>query len=191
MLIYIFGKSGSGKSYLAKYLSEKLNNSIHIDIDELNHDLIKTPNAINYALNLFGDGVLNQNKIDKLKLLNEIINDNVKYLKWHMYMLKNCEDFLKKYIEKTSFDYYIIDHLNAGKFELESDCIVKIECVLDYDIRLKRLKDRDSISKDILDFRDQKYESQSCDIVYDGDVNKVLEFIQSKSQKNLKGNQQN
>lgn len=178
MVIYIFGKSGSGKSYLAKYLAEKLDNSIHIDLDSLNSDLMQMENVINFALNLFGECVLDNNKLDNKKILSEIMQDNVKYLTWQKYMLKNCEEFLKNYITKTSFDYYIIDHMNAGILDLEINNVLRIACVADDITRKKRLIDRDNITDEVLIFRDQKYENAKSDIIYTDNTDKIIEYIQ-------------
>ena len=46
MIITISGKSGSGKSTLSEMLRKDLTDAIHLDIDDLNGDLMKTKPVI-------------------------------------------------------------------------------------------------------------------------------------------------
>ncbi len=182
MIILIFGKSGSGKTYLAECLKENLDNSVHLDIDELNSDLYNTPNVQEYAKIVFGENIVVGKKIDKTAIYNAISNDTKLYNKWVEYMVESCQKFLDGYIASTSFNYYIIDHINSHLFDFgDNSNIVKILCTLDDNTRYARLIKRDKISQDTIKFRDSHYIDNIADITYRGDnVDEVMIYIKNK-----------
>jgi len=181
MIIYIFGKSGSGKSYLAERLEEKLPNAVHLNMDEVNSEIMNLATIKDFAVEIFGKNVLVNNQLDKKYILNTIKDDEFTYLKWSIYMLMQCEEFVKSFIKNSSKDYYIIDHLNAGKLLLEGDKEVYVECIEDDETRLARLQSRDNITKDVFEYRDRKYIPHEYDIRYANNFEEVLEFINKNS----------
>ncbi len=169
MIILVFGKSGSGKSYLSKKLANDLDSSIHIDLDLLNSDLMKSPAVIEYAMSLFGASVIKDGILSKEHIYNTISSNTATRHSWEEYMKQVCNDFLVKYIAATHFDYYIIDHLRANMLKLDFQPIIKIECVCDDATRISRLNTRDNISNSELTFRDQGYVHTSADLTYNSD----------------------
>ena len=178
MIILIFGKSGSGKTYLAEYLKENLDNSIHLDIDELNSDLYHTPNVQEYAKQIFGENILVGKKIDKQLLYSNIKDNKELYNNWVDYMIDSCQRFIDGYISSTSFDYYIIDHINSHLFQFETN-VLKILCEEnDNNIRYARLQKRDKISQETINFRDKHYIECDGDITYNGtNIENILNAI--------------
>ena len=176
MIISIFGKSGSGKTYLSSKLHKDLPNSIHLDLDTLNQDLLQLDRVKDFAINLFetNDIIIN-GKLDKGAIYHLIKIDLDKYTIWTNYMASECIEFVKNYIHSTTFDYYIIDHMRAGIIDFAD---VKIECVADFDTRLQRLQKREYISSSTLQFRDEKYFDSSSNISFDGkNYNNIIEYI--------------
>lgn len=169
MIISIYGLSGSGKSTLAKKLQNTLPNAIHIDLDDLNRRLMDSDGVKSTALLLFGEDVVNQSKLDSKVILTQIMQDISKYNLWTSYMIDVCNNFLQKYIKKTSFDYYILDHLNSHKLGNFPYNTIYIECILDKSARLLRLNKRENISETELNFRDQHYHPHTPDIIYTND----------------------
>ncbi len=165
MIILIFGKSGSGKTYLSGYLHDNLDNSIHIDIDELNSDLYSTPNVQEYARSLFGDNVITGNKLNKEVRYTALQNEDI-YNTWVQYMTECCQHFLDGYIASTHYAYYIIDHINSHLFDFSSHNVVKILCEENDDTRYARLVKREKISEETLNFRDKHFVECDGDIIY-------------------------
>ena len=68
MIIYVTGKSGSGKSTFSKSLAEKLGYK-YIDVDSIGHKVYDIPEILDKATSLFGniifeqDGTFNRKKI--------------------------------------------------------------------------------------------------------------------------------
>ena len=182
MIILIFGKSGSGKTYLAKYLEKNLTNSIHIDIDKLNNDLYKSPRVQNQAIKIFGSNVVVNKTIDKQALYNILSTDEKVYQKWVNYMITECQQFLDLYMKSTSFNYYIIDHINAHLFNFSDINIIKILCEENDDnLRYARLVKRDKISQETLIFRDKHFIECYGEIIYSGtNTDDILNKIKDK-----------
>ena len=65
MLIGVVGKSGSGKSYLARKLSEYIENSIWVDIDKIGHASLTDNNIKENLVNYFGVKILDNGVIDR------------------------------------------------------------------------------------------------------------------------------
>ena len=53
MIIGICGKSGSGKSTIAKQITEKYKNSVHLDIDKIAHKSHKDKEIKEQLINTF------------------------------------------------------------------------------------------------------------------------------------------
>ena len=177
MIITISGKSGSGKSTLSEMLRKDLTDAIHLDIDELNGDLMKTKPVIAMAKEIFGDNAIKDGKLDKQYILDTISTDKIKYTQWTDYMKDACYNFVKQFVDKTTFAYYIIDHLNAGIWDFGKDA-VNINCIADLGLRLDRLQKRENISKECLDFRDKNHIETDADINYTQDnYSEVLDYI--------------
>ena len=68
MIICICGKSGSGKSSIAKKITEEIPNSIHIDIDKIGHKSHNDEYVKANLINTFGDNILTNKIIDRKKL---------------------------------------------------------------------------------------------------------------------------
>ena len=61
MIVCLCGKSGSGKSTIAKLIP----NSIHVDIDKIGHKSHSDYVVKEKLINTFGNSILTENKIDR------------------------------------------------------------------------------------------------------------------------------
>jgi len=178
MIILIFGKSGTGKTYLSEKLNKDLNQSIQISLDDLNKDLMELDQIKDFAKDLFGDYIITDNKINSEILLNSIINDEDKYNKWNNYMIEKCKSFLENYIANTQYNYYIIDHINSGIWDYANS--IRIKCVLDDKTRLARLQNRENLDMETLNFRDKYYIEKDSDIEYNNtNYEEILNYIKT------------
>ena len=178
MIITISGKSGSGKTYLASKLAKELDNAIHLDLDKLNSDLMKLDFVQLKAKEIFGENVLCGKQLDKNFILQEITRDKNKYIAWNNYMKQLCQEFIDKFIEKTTFSYYLLDHLNANTLTFKQ--FVSINCMANKDLRKERITKRENISEEELNFRDSKHIETTCDINYTQDnYIEIFDFIKN------------
>lgn len=68
MIICICGKSGSGKSTIAKLIKKNKPNSIHIDIDKIGHISHSDEIVKQKLIDTFGEMILTDDNIDRKKL---------------------------------------------------------------------------------------------------------------------------
>ena len=160
-VIAIGGKSGSGKTTLGKFLNENLPNSILINFDLLNRNLMENSEHIKYAVTLFSENILDDDgKINK-KLLADIIYCNSDlYYAWVGHMLMACDNEVNTIVKNTEYDYLIIEHANVmySRFCKSADYVILAKA--SFGTRLKRLKERDGVDKKLLKLRDK-----NCHIV--------------------------
>ena len=67
MIIGICGKSGSGKSTIAKQITSRYKNAIHLDIDKIVHKSHKDEEVKQKIISTFTESVLTNNEIDRKK----------------------------------------------------------------------------------------------------------------------------
>ena len=91
MIVCICGKSGSGKSTIAKLIMEEKPNSIHVDIDKIGHKSHNDETLKQKLVNTFGNDILTNNNIDRKKLGKIVFSDKLE--------MKKLEDITWKYME--------------------------------------------------------------------------------------------
>ena len=175
MYIGICGLSGSGKSSLAKYLLEKHNNYLYIDIDKIGHEVNELPIVKEELVNTFGD-ILTDNKVDRKKLGRIVFNnkDNMQIL----------EDITWKYMEQM-IDNIIKDNSNVifdwmllPKVKYFNKCNLKILLDINKEERRDRIIKRDNINEEYFNLRESssyQYNYEDFDIVlHDNNYEKLL-----------------
>lgn len=175
MYIGICGLSGSGKSSLAKYLLEKHNNYLYIDIDKIGHEVNELPEVKEELVRTFGD-VLTNNEIDRKKLGRIVFSDKDK--------MKLLEDITWKYMERE-IDNRIGDNPNVifdwmllPRVKYFNKCGLKILLDINVDIRRERIMKRDNISIEYFNLREgssYNYNHEDFDIIlHDNNYEKLL-----------------
>lgn len=186
-IIGLTGQSGSGKSTVARLLSE-LNCAI-INADELAHGVTKKgSHCLNLIKNYFGeeiitpDGELNRKALGKivfsdktkLELLNEITHPFILY------------EFIcrVKEIQKSNFNYIVFDAPQLFESKADALCDIIIGVTAPYQLRLRRIAKRDNLSEDDIRKRfnsqfDEEYFTSHCDytINNDGDIDKLKSIV--------------
>ncbi len=175
MYIGICGLSGSGKSSLAKYLLEKHNNYLYIDIDKIGHEVNELPEVKEELVRTFGD-VLTNNEIDRKKLGRIVFSNKDK--------MKLLEDITWKYMERE-IDNRIGDNPNVifdwmllPRVKYFNKCGLKILLDINVDIRRERIMKRDNISIDYFNLREASSYNYNYDdfdiILHDNNYEKLL-----------------
>lgn len=146
-VIGLCGGSGSGKSTVCSLFAKIGVPSI--DTDKLYHDIISTDSECTKELvAVFGERVHARPGIDRA-LLREIVfssSDNLKRLNeiTHRHILNSVRDVIRH----TEADGIIIDAPLLFESGFDKECDLTVCVVAHNDIRLKRIIERDGISRD-------------------------------------------
>ena len=191
MVIGITGNSGTGKTEISKILALKINAKI-IDADEEVRKLSEPGNKYyKKIIKLFGENILENNKINKNKLA-EIIYHNENARKkinklTNKYVVKEIKNKIKK--EKNNI---ILDVPLLFESKLNKMCNLTIGIITDNKIKIKRICKRDNINEETAKARlniqpkDEFYEKNADYIIKNnGKINEIdMEEICTKIGKN-------
>ena len=170
-IIGITGKSGSGKSILASYLSKELNCK-HIDIDKIGHEAIYRPEVFNTLINTFGNEILDLNgNIDRKKIGNIVFAD-----KKQMDRLTDITwDYMQKQLDlilSQKDEIIILDWMLLPKSQYWDKCNFKILAQSNDIMRKEKILKRDNISEEYFDKREASsfdYSNVIFDYIFEND----------------------
>jgi len=147
MIIGITGNSGSGKSEISKIISKKINAKI-IDADEIVRK-ISEPEYEYYKkqVELFGENILINNKLDRKKIAKIIYNNSDKREELNKLTYKYVVDEIKKEIKNSNEKNIIIDAPLLFESGLNELCNYTIGVIAKPEIKLKRICKRDNIDE--------------------------------------------
>lgn len=188
MLIGVVGKSGSGKSYLARKLSEYIENSIWVDIDKIGHSSLIDNNIKANLVNHFGVEILNNGVIDRKKLSNIVFN-NKEALN---YLNNLTEGYIKSQINNIILlnknKTIILDWALLAETEFFELCDIKILVQASKDLRAERVIKRDSVDINKFEAREKasySYDNLNFDFVLENneqlDIKRTVNKIYEKS----------
>ncbi len=185
-IIGITGPSGAGKSSLTEYFKKA---SIPVsDADSLYHELLESSEDLRTALAAeFGECVTSEGKIDRKALagivfapgaeerlarLNEIT---------HAFVLREVRAFLSE-CEAHGEGFAAIDVPLLFESGISDDCDYTVSVLASRDVRLERIKSRDSLSDEEAEKRlsaqkdDEFYTSRSSRVIYNNGKDSELEL---------------
>lgn len=172
MLVGVVGKSGAGKSSFVRELMKMDVSIVHIDIDEVGHDILKDKNIVSHIVSIVKDpevvenGVLNRKKVG-----NIIFNDLSKYEEYYKYTEDIEYKIIDEIIDKNKDKIVILDWILLDRTKYWSKLDYKILLDTDYEVRKSRVVNRDNISEYYFDLREvmkDDYNRDEMDVVIDG-----------------------
>ena len=192
MVIGITGNSGSGKSEVSKILAEKLHAEI-VDADEVVR-IISEPGNEYYEkqVELFGEEILINNKLNKSKIAEIIYNNVDKRETLNKLTYKYVVDEIKFQVKTKNTKNVIIDVTLLFESGLNKMCDFTIGVIAKRKIKIDRICKRDNISIETAESRlniqkNDEYYIQNTDYIIEnnGQLNEInLEEICTKIGKN-------
>lgn len=175
MIIFITGKSGSGKSTFAKLLAKKLRYK-YIDVDDIGHKIYECPQIMKKAYHLFGEEINNEFGEFDRKRLGQVVFGERQSKKVKTFNDLTWE-YMKKLIDQELVDNSIVDWILLPQTKYWANFALKILIKSkDEELRFKKLMLRDNITQEYVKLRDRasiEYNESEFDFVFDNNYNDV------------------
>lgn len=191
MIICIVGKSGSGKSYICKLFQDMSQDIIHLDIDNISHEVLTYPEVYNELINTFGISVSNPDDrtINRRNLGNIVFNSEKAMDKLTQITWPRMQSIIDNFICEHQNNIILLDWqllLNTKYYNL-SDIKILVESPIDLRIKMTIL--RDNITKELFEMRDKasfEFNSNEFDYVINNDYSdKVKEKVKEIYDKSI------
>lgn len=154
MLITITGASGSGKSSISKFLCSLDNNIVHLNIDEVGHEVLDMPEIKKIVSNIFNLKIEN-NKINRKELGDLVFNNHQKMKQLSDIAWNAMESIIDHFISENENKVIILDWILMPKTKYFKDSKINILIKSDFNTRMKRAIKRDKIDENTFIEREQ------------------------------------
>lgn len=188
-IIGITGKSGSGKSHLAKKLAQNLNATL-FSFDDFSHQSLETDTLKNFALSNFGSAVFENGKINTKKVGMIAFENPEKLQKWNNLAENEMEKLIDKALETTKTEYVIFEYALLPLMKYFEMCDAKVLVTADSKQRALRVCTRDNIGARYFETRDAHspiFDNFKFDVIIDNTNNdeQALKSLESFIKENL------
>jgi len=182
MIICICGKSGSGKSTIARKLNDLIPNSIHIDVDIIGHKSHFDKEVKQKLINTFGNVIITDENIDRKKLGKIVFSNKEDMKKLEDITWVYMESEIDKIIDTNKDKIIILDWVLLPKTKYFNNSNFKVLVDVPYEIRKARAIRRDNISEEVFDLREKAsidYDINCFDYVInnDRDIKRLVKLI--------------
>lgn len=173
MIIYVTGKSGSGKSTFSKLLAKELGYK-YIDVDDIGHKVYESPDIMEKVYQLFGTDINDEfGKFDRKKLGQIVFSER------HSERVKAFNDltweYMKKMLDDKIVDNSVVDWILLPNTKYWANKALRILVKpQDEDARFKKIMSRDNITEKYVKLRDKasiEYNEKEFDFVFENDYN--------------------
>ncbi|MBQ7790382.1 MAG: dephospho-CoA kinase [Bacilli bacterium] len=180
MIIGICGKSGSGKSTIAKQIVSNHKNAVHLDIDKIGHLSHKNKEVKEKLINTFSSSILTNNEIDRKKLSVIVFSSKEEMKKLEKITWTFMENEIDKFIKENKDKIIILDYILLPLTKYFKQCDIKILMNIPYQIRKERVLNRDNITEESFVLRESssiEYEEYDFDIILNNEQEDILRRI--------------
>lgn len=171
-IIGITGKSGSGKSTVAKKIGELMPNSEVIEVDSIGHDALCRPNILEGLIKTFGNEILDETgNVDRKKLGNIVFAEREKMEELANATYVYISETIAKIIEEAQ-GAVILDWILLPQDPAWQKCDLKILIETDLQTRKEKVILRDNIPESYFDARETTsidYDKNQFDLIFSND----------------------
>lgn len=176
-IIGLTGQSGAGKSTISNRFADK--GFFVINCDQISHDISNRPDYATILSQEFGKDIINLDQsVNRRKLGNIVFNNKEKLELLNKIFLPFVVEKITEIINSTNSEIIVLDAPTLIESGLDSKCDIVVSVTSDENIRLKRIMERDNISKDDAIAR---IKSQNDEFFYINKSNYVLINNDSKN----------
>lgn len=148
MIICLVGKSGSGKTTVAKLLCSYSDDIYHVDIDSISHRIINYEEVLKKLVETFGNSVLKEGRIDRKELGRIVFTSKecmqqLEDITWPV-MEREIDEIIHNYPEKI----ILLDWQLLPKTKYFKESNMRILVTTPLETRMKRAMLRDGISEE-------------------------------------------
>ena len=143
-IIGLTGPTGSGKTLLSEVA--KNHGIVTINADLVAHKTLESEEARKRLIEVFGNGILTDSKIDRKKLGAAAFLTEESTERLNQTVLPLIVNDIKKIIEKTEGEFVLLDAPTLFESGIHTECDYIISVISDESIRKKRIIERDSLS---------------------------------------------
>lgn len=180
MLIGICGKSGSGKSSIAKQIVNKYQNAVHLDIDKIAHKSHRDKIVKKRLIEKYGEEILTNNQIDRKKLGKIVFSSKEEMKKLEKITWNFMEKEIDEFISQNKDKIIILDYILLPLTKYLNMCDIKILLDIPYEIRRERVLLRDNITEELFLLRDSssiEYNKDEFDVVINNTKEDILRRV--------------
>ncbi len=191
MIICVVGKSGSGKSYICKLFQSLSDNIVHLDIDNISHEVLSYTNIYDELVYTFGISISNSDNktINRRALGNIVFNSEKEMDKLTKITWPHMQILIDNFISSHSNNVILLDWQLLLKSKYYNLSNIKILVNSPLDLRIKQTILRDNITKEIFEIRDSaslEFNSNEFDYVINNDYSdKVKEKVKEIYDKSI------
>lgn len=163
-IISVTGKTGSGKSKVAKDLARLLGDeALYIDVDIISRDTMKNEEVLNKAVSIWGEGILDSShNIDRKKFRKIVFSSKENRDMLTKISLPLIKKILLEKINNCKYGIIILDWAFMPEIkEIFDICDLKILVNSNEEVRKKRVILRDNLTEEEFDARN-KFSVQYC-----------------------------
>ena len=172
-IIGITGKSGSGKSTVAKKIGEVIPNSTVIEVDTIGHEALCRPNILENLIVLFGSEILDDlGNVDRKKLGNIVFAERKKMKELSSVTYTYITQKIAQIIDEAHNGVVILDWILLPVDPAWQKCDFKILIETDPKLRKEKVILRDNISESYFNAREKtsiEYDKSQFDFVFSND----------------------
>lgn len=172
MTIFVTGRSGSGKSRLARELADKLGYS-YVDVDKIGHRIYEDSTILDAVVEIFGEDILVDGSFNRRALGARLFSetDKSKIEKFNTITGDAIRDRVIPYLEGNSVIEWIL--LPHTKFWNVPAYRILVKCA-DDNMRYQKIMERDGVSLEYLENRENagiSYDESEYDYIAINDYN--------------------